>query len=193
MPRVLPGFLLLGLLLGSGPALGRPAEPPRLLYHSPADEMRLVNRFRLAHLPLRLLRIGVIRRGEACYGLARFLGAGATRPVLRRQALAMIRAGFRDFPALVQLDLVADDRPETRERRPTVLFTFSARRDRLPPPDSGCPPGRLLEACGTPWFRPEVPGDPPVAPTVAHALREALGPVNPAFQAARQRTSRSGS
>lgn len=163
--------LLVVLVALTGAAL---AGGPRLSYHSPQDEMRLVNRFRAARLPLRVVRVGAIRRDASCYAVARFLGAGASRDAIRRQALVMIGAAYTDFRDLQQLDLVADDRPETRERRPVVLFSISARRSRLALLDPSLPPGRRLAALGSTWFSPEVPLDPPPVPEVARALREAL-------------------
>lgn len=151
-------------------------EPPRprLMYHSPRDEMRLLNRLTAGRLAMPLERLGVVRRGEVLYGMARFLAPGRDRDAVRRQALRMIRVSFAGMPDLVQLDVSAVDVAETKERKPATLFSVAARRDRLPLLDPARPPGRQLQAFGRTWFSPEVPEVPPPAPLVGRTLRRAL-------------------
>lgn len=165
--------VLLCLVLALVSLAGAQEPPrPRLLYHSPQDEMRLLNRLRGARLALPLERLGVVRRGEVLYGMARFLAPGRDRDAIRRQALRMIRLSFAGMPDLAQLDVSAVDLPETKERKPTVLFSVSARRERLALLEPARPPGRQLEAFGRVWFRPDVPEAPP--PSIGPMLREAL-------------------
>lgn len=170
MPRA--AILLCLLLALACTAAAQEPPRPRLLYHSPQDEMRLLNRLRGARLALPLERLGVVRRGEVLYGMVRFLAPGRDRDAIRRQALRMARVSFAGMPDLAQLDLSAVDVPETRERKPAVLFSVSARRDRVALLEPARPPGRQLEVFGRVWFRPDVPEPPP--PSVGRMLGEAL-------------------